>query len=172
MCAEDAELVRQWRDGSGRRVMTVNNTFLLAPWCDAIFATDKRWWDAFLSDARKTGAELWCQTPKLAKDIGINSTPWKTDSGNSGERALRLAAKHYRADRIILLGFDLTNRNGLHWHGAHPEGWPNPKGDNFRTWRGWIARLVKEFPGIDWINASRDTALDCMPRASLEDALC
>lgn len=173
MCREDAERVSQWRNGTDRLAFAVNNTFLLCPAVDVIFATDRRWWNHFLDQARETGAELWCQCGRAGEQYDINVTPWTSDSGNSGERALRLAAQHYQATRIILLGFDMQDSPEKHWHGPHPKGWPNPDASAFKQWREWIARLVREHPTIEWINATRKTAIPAatIPRMTLEDAL-
>lgn len=172
MCQSDAARVSDWRNGTNRLAIAVNNTFLLMPIVDAIFATDRRWWGRYYPQAKATGAQLWCQTPKLSDQLNINATEWTSDSGNSGERALRLAAEGFQATRIILIGFDMEDSAQKHWHGPHPKGWPNPEPSHFVLWRNWIGRLVATHPNIDWVNASRQTALECIPRIDLETAVC
>ena len=78
------------------------------------------------------------------------------------------------AKRIILLGFDMTVKRGVHWHGPHGEGLRNPKENSCHTWRRAFrdAAPVIERLGIEVINCSRETALTCFPREPLEDVLC
>jgi hypothetical protein len=45
--------------------------------------------------------------------------------GNSGFQALNLAVQ-FGAARIVLVGFDMTRLNGIHWHGPHPSRLNNP----------------------------------------------
>ena len=41
---EQCEIVRQWRERDGCRVIVVNDAYLLAPWADAMYFADVRWW--------------------------------------------------------------------------------------------------------------------------------
>ena len=74
------------------------------------------------------------------------------------------------AARVILLGFDCQHSGGVsHWHGDHP----NHLGNAGLTtqWLDRFAKLAEDFKHIEIINASRETALTCFPRARLEDLL-
>lgn len=91
---------------------------------------------------------------------------------NSGYQAINLAYL-FGAVRIVLLGFDMQMTAGKsHWHGDHP-------GELNRDCP--VRSFAKNFPalasdlsgaGVEVINATRETALDCFPIKKLEDALC
>ena len=41
---EDVQAVKEWRDAGKGKVIVVNTTFRAAPWADAMFAMDAKWW--------------------------------------------------------------------------------------------------------------------------------
>lgn len=175
LTAEDVELVRQWRiadapQGERRGVIVVNTTFRLAPWADALFAMDRTWWNKHIAevDAVFLG-QRFSNNGHTAK---MKATHVKiTSYGNSGAAAVSFAASA-EAKQIILLGYDCKySDSGLrHWHGDHPQGLGNAA--RIDLWHVKFERLAKEQGvGREILNASRDTALTCFPRISLEEAL-
>jgi len=89
--------------------------------------------------------------------------------GNSGAAAISLAA-FGGAKREIMLGFDCQKTDGkAHWHGDHPAGLGNCAAIN--RWLPKFREMAHELKHVEIINASRQTALDCFPRMSLEQAL-
>lgn len=103
---------------------------------------------------------------------GLNRQPGVINSGlNSGFQAINLAW-HFGARRIVLLGYDFQRTAGRsHWHGDHPAGFAN--GGNYREWAHHMAALAGDLKadGVDVINASRQTALECFQRRPLEAIL-
>ncbi|OBQ68930.1 hypothetical protein EFV37_29265 [Mesorhizobium loti] len=93
--------------------------------------------------------------------------------GNSGFQALNLAVQ-FGAKRILLVGFDMTDRNGIHWYGRNTwHGANNPNESNFRR---WIEAFDKAAPvlsamGVQVINTFQGSAMRCFPRRSIEDML-
>ena len=171
MCQEDADLVRDWRNGEDRRAIAINTTFRLAPWADVIYGCDHRWWEHYHEQVKKQcSAELWCYAPSAGDDFGLNVVDLKHTGGNSGYQAARWAITHFKAKRLILLGYDMGATGDSHWHGSHPNGWPGPR--SFKSWCGWLHKLGQEFDKVEIINASRETALECFPRLDLKSALC
>ena len=166
MCQADADLVREWRDGETRKALAINNTWELAPWADVIYACDERWWDKYYGRVKETAAELWAYSEPACKKYGLNKAQLTRTGGNSGYQSMRLCITEFKADRLILLGYDMQDTG--HWHGDHPQGWPN--GGQYKTWAEHIRRLAVEFPQVDIVNCSRETALS-LPRMQLEDAL-
>jgi hypothetical protein len=92
--------------------------------------------------------------------------------GNGGYQTINLVYL-FGAVKIILFGFDmqLTGKKS-HWHGDHP-------GDLNRDLP--VKTFQKNFPalaqdlkaeGVEVINATRETALECFPRMGIEEALC
>ena len=169
MCQADADLVRDWRNDT-RKAIAINNTYQLAPWADVIYGCDDRWWKRYHEDvfARCPG-EKWAYQDGPCKKYGCHKARLRSTGGNSGYQSVRLAITEFKAKRIILLGFDLKSPG--HWHPEH-HGFPNPTESNIKQWRGHLRLMGLEFPEVEIINCTRETALDCFPRMPLEDALC
>ncbi len=169
MCAEDAELVRKWRDGSPNRfALAINNTWELAPWSDVIYGCDHRWWAKYHEQVKQTSAELWAYNNAAVQKFGLRKARLRSTGGNSGYQSIRLAITEFGAERIILLGYDMGATGDTHWHGEHPKGWPT--GRKYSQWIEHIRRLGKEFPDVEIINCTRKTALNCFPQMPLEEA--
>jgi len=163
MCQTDADMVR------GKiRTIAINNTCQLAPWADVVYGCDLRWWEKYHGDVPDS-CERWAYAEDCRK-FGCNIFRPQRTGGNSGYQAVRLAITEFGANRIILLGFDMGKPG--HWHPEHGDNWPNPTESNIKQWRGHLRLMGLEFPEVEIINCTRETALDCFPRIPLEDALC
>lgn len=133
---------------------------------------DYQWWRRYIQEVRRSFAgELLTSSSKIS-DLGLHPFPQatfrKTGWGNSGAAAIAVA-HFYGAARIILIGYDCQNTGGqAHWHGNHPRGLGNA--GSLAKWDGDFMRLkVKLSPNV--VNATRETALTCFPRTTLEQAL-
>ncbi|MBZ9759480.1 hypothetical protein LB553_01075 [Mesorhizobium sp. CA8] len=95
------------------------------------------------------------------------------NGGNSGFQALNLAVQ-FGAKRILLIGLDMSLSGGVHWYG--PNKWPNANNPNDSNFKRWIdafegsAALLKSM-GVEIINCSMNSAIQCFPKRSLEDAI-
>lgn len=88
---------------------------------------------------------------------------------NSGAGAISLAA-FFGAKRIVLIGYDGQKTKGkAHWHADHPAKLGNA--GVAHKWPEQFSRIVKELNGAEVINASRETAIACFKRESLDVAL-
>lgn len=170
LTADDCERVRQWRQArpeeEGRRVVCVNTTFRMTPWADAVFAIDRDWWKQYAAEAESfTGERLSMRLNRYgAKAAGIG------EHGNSGAGAISLAALR-GASRVILLGYDAQYTGGTrHWHGDHPRNLGNA--GSIAKWPEHFEKVAKSLASMEIINCSRETALRCFPRESLEVVLC
>ena len=130
------------------RFVVINNSWRLAPWADFLFASDYRWWHCadgcqeFPGGKVSTARRAWehkewnilrlgqrlADDRLLVDDIGI--VGW---GGCSGFQALNMVVQ-FSCKRILLVGFDATVRNGLHWHEAHGDG-NNPTRDKTLRWQ-------------------------------------
>ena len=159
------------------RVIAVSDNYKLAPWADAIYSCDHRWWSCNHQDARATGAQLWSMDEVACRDFGlryvqaIRQDGFNTAHGlinhgtNSGFQAMNLAYQ-FGAKRIILIGYDCQHTGGKrHWFGDHPKGWGNAN----HTDRWLKSYSTVECP-VPIINCTIETALS-FPRARLEDVL-
>lgn len=151
-------------------IIAVNSSCIAVPDCQHIFAADFTWWDHYHDTASKK-AQHWTQSKRASLRYGVQLFHTAVNGPfNSGQRAIQLAA-HLGATRVILLGYDCSLANGLHWHGRHPATMHNPVPREVGRWHDDFSSLPGLLPGVDIINASRETALTCFPRLSLEAAL-
>lgn len=164
-------------------VVVINETWRLAPWADALYACDARWWRArgpgpsefgglrFIGHGEHAGCipcgvrsgddrMRWCGTR-----IGAG--------GNSGFQAINLAAAS-GARRIVLLGFDMGHSGGaVHWHADHERGLSNPDAAMLRRCAATLDRHAPVLAqiGVEVINASRETALSSYARLPIMEAI-
>ncbi|CAM7641968.1 hypothetical protein K6625_19985 [Escherichia coli] len=156
--------------GAGLPVIAVNSSWRAVPGCSHIYAGDLRWWDASIKELPES-AELWTCNYRAHTRYGLHL--FETDTRwafNSGQRSILFAAS-LGAKNIILLGFDCSVSGGSHWHGDHV-GLDNPNAENASRWRGEFASTARLLAGkVNIINSSRQTALKCFRRLSLDEAL-
>lgn len=175
------DAVRRWQ-GDKRHVIVINTTFRMYPTADVLYACDWTWWKVHRAEVEKDfRGQLWTQDKKALEIVGMHFVESSPNPGlgkrpgvihqgqNSGYQALNLA---YQAGvkRMALLGFDM---HGQHWHGDHPSGLPNPKPHLFAAWVKNFDRLATDLAaeGVDVVNCSPGTALECFKKATIEDAL-
>ena len=159
----------------GRRVIVVNTTFRLAPWADALFFQDGKWWRHYhrevIADFR--GQPVTVAPLNHPRVDRISPFAMRTQE-NSGTGAIALALLT-GASRIVLLGMDcMPDGERMHWHGSHPHGTERlGNGGSIDKWPEKFAALAARADNlhIPVINCSRRTALDCFPRTALEDEL-
>jgi hypothetical protein len=175
------------------KVIAIKQNVDICPWADMVYGCDAAWWRFRRGLPEFKGLKLcWAGNGSALPNILISPRGYRArysrkntamicssqpgivgGGGNSGFQALNLAAQ-FGATRIILIGFDMTDRGGKHWYGRNH--WPmsnNPDDSNFRR---WIAAFDKAAPvlaalGIQVFNASPNSALRCFPFADLETAL-
>lgn len=166
------------------RVIAVNDTWRLARAADVIYACDDAWWKVHFSQVEKEFAgELWTQDIYAAERFSLNRVGSKNEpglgvngvihqGGNGGYQAINLAWQ-WGATRILLLGFDCKPgvNNKAHWFGQH-EG-PLSKIQNYELWRTHFPKLAADLAdaGTEVFNLTRDTALTCFPKMTLEEAI-
>ncbi|MGK0736966.1 hypothetical protein ACSFCT_09275 [Yokenella regensburgei] len=173
VCASGPSLSRNDCDVAIRSdfpVIAVNSTWRAVPGCSHIYAGDLRWWDANFTSV-PTAAALWTCNYRAHQRYGLNlfdtDTRW---AFNSGQRSILFAVSQ-GAKNIILLGFDCSVSGGSHWHGDHSD-LDNPTSECTARWRGEFARTAAALAGtVNIINSSRQTALGCFRRLSLDAAL-
>lgn len=130
----------------GRKVITVNMSYLATPWADWLFFADLRWWDREFAEREKqlrafsgriitTSTHVGDRAPTLGIDVKLvkRITPQSIKTGlgvapdtiamerTSLQGALNLCY-HFGVKRIALLGADNRDApNGrIHWHGEYP----------------------------------------------------
>lgn len=154
----------------------------VAPWADVLYSADVNWWTHHRENALKfAGLKVTVrQTLKFAEVFSLlqsekgvfDERPTHIVTGkNSGYQALHIAA-HFGATRVLLCGYDMRNVGGKrHWFGPHPR--ELSQSANFS---GWIAAFnalapVLKQKGIEVLNCTPQSALECFRRVKLEDAI-
>jgi len=169
LTAADCELLC----GSGAKIVAVNNSWRMVPFCDYLYAGDKKWWAAYMDEIKTERAEFWTCSAGAAGKFKLNLHQGRVGGYNSGLRAIEFAAsKGFK--RIGLLGYDCSVKGGLHWHGAHEAptlGNPNPV--KVEKWKKQFSNLARNADNLGFtiLNCSRETELDCFRRATLEEVL-
>lgn len=184
----DITYVYNMRRQNKCKVLVVNNNYLKAPWADHLHFCDKQFWlwhesvPAFKTHLipvmttlsnELTGEmiERGVKVLRMGAPGGLSTySDTVSTGGNSGYQAVNIAAL-YGAKRIILLGYDCKpGKDKVHWFGNHPAPTdPVVFKDFLRHWE--TLPPVLEEQGIEIINCSRDTAIDCLPRGILEEVL-
>jgi hypothetical protein len=93
--------------------------------------------------------------------------------GNSGFQALNLSVQ-LGARRVLLIGFDMHGRGGVHWYGRN--NWPSANNPDDGHFRKWLAAFNAAAPvlseiGVEVINASPLSDLNAFPRRGVADTL-
>lgn len=167
------------------RVVVINNSFLLVPWADAIYAADGKWWATFKGvphfDGMKIATDEVVATRyrlklvKLVRQDDVNRHRISMVSGvlgrggNSAFQALNWMIQ-CGARRIIGIGLDFC---GEHWHGRHPDGMKNPREATLREWATILdgqAELLESL-GVEFVNTSAISILTEYPKMDIETAL-
>lgn len=98
-------------------------------------------------------------------------TPGEIGSGgNSGFQAWN-AALQFGSRDIALVGFDLTLKNGTHWHPDHAK--RNPDAKSLKDWATRLddqAALLRSI-GAKVVNCSAASALTAYPKTTLQEFL-
>jgi len=173
--------------------LVVKDSVRLAPFADACYAYDAKWWVYHkglpdfaglkismvqtkndLAKAKDYGRDQWpyADVIQLANGgaTGLDTDPSMVRTGkNSGYQAMNVAV-HLGGSRIVLLGYDMQHTyNKHHFFGRHP--WNTAP---------ITQRFIPEFEGmlddlkrlnVSVVNATRETALHCFDEMSLEEAL-
>lgn len=174
-------------------VIAINDAVSLAPWAEVLYACDAAWWHFHDGVPTFRGPKFSIMNLQPRKgdpghpagvtvlantgEQGLERDPSGLRAGlrggsNSGYQAINLAV-HLGASRIVLLGYDMQPAaNGrTHFFGDHPE--RIRKASQYGMFRRSFEALVDPLQqlGIDVVNCSRQTALQCFPRWPLADAL-
>lgn len=177
-------------------MIAIKEAVTLAPWADALYFCDWAWLEnnrklvesfggrvVTIEDApgqpgnkMRLKAER-CPQLEIMRHTGVEGLCEDPDGlrtgHNSGYQAINLAF-HMGAERIVLLGIDMKARDSdgrMHWfdrrHEYPAELYQELMLPNFQTLLAPLARH-----GVEVVNASPDSALDCFRRAPLAEALC
>lgn len=164
------------------RVVVINTSYQLAPWADALYAADEKWWSFHKQAAEFEGLKISCDRNKtsppdvhrLAIDIARHEIVFDEVgtigcAGFSGFQALNFVL-YTGAKDIALSGFDFC---GCHWHGKHPGNLQQTRENTRDKWRDRLDaqsdRLNKM--GVSVVNLSAVSTLQNYPKLSVDEYL-
>jgi hypothetical protein len=171
-------------------MIAIKENVELAPWADVVYGCDAAWWRNKLGLKDYKGLKVsWkgdnSHPPADYPDIRRIDITLKSDElifeptgvlgsgGNSGFQALNLAVQ-FGAKKILLIGFDMHDRSGVHWYGRNQgNGRNNPSQENFARWRKAfeVAAPKLKTRGVEIVNASDNSDLKCFERCKVEDVV-
>lgn len=151
--------------------IAVNNSWRRAPHAQVLMAGDHGWWQQHMHEVKESDFEFWTTSFSAAQDFDVNLLVSRAPTRNSGAKAIELAMQ-FGVSTILLIGYDCSLKNGVHWHGPH-ERTSNPVQRDLDEWVEnfkWVAQCAEQ-EGVQIINCSRDTSLTMFERADLEVAI-
>jgi len=175
------------------RVVVINESWQLAPWADALYSCDEKWWKLrFPKDfpgLKVTVDEIAPRHFPVLKKLKLRPLPnqpgkycqwllmdeWgEVGSGQSGGfQALNWLAQ-LQVKGIALLGFDACIiDHKIHWHGSHGVELNNPGQSTFVGWKRWLENAAPRLHelGIEVINCSMWSAVSGFQRIELKATL-
>ena len=191
MTRAQCDLVR----GTDWTAVAINETWRLASWAAVLYGCDWAWWAAkaptigefdglrvigtvpTVRNKAQFPPEMEGQAAQLnyLRVVAGQSQPlWKGPAVGAGSNsAFQVAnwAARCGATRLVLLGVDCHSPN-VHWHGGHTHPMAqNQKPNLMTTWLAAWRNAAPQFTerGISVINCAPGSALDCFPRAKLEN---
>lgn len=158
------------------KTIAVNCTVFFAPWADYLFAADSVWYRYYGPKVAWFKGHRVSRTHKAANVESWQGRGWPRTGGNSGHMAIQYAVDQ-GATKVALLGFDQMKTGGkAHFHADHPAFTGEGKRTNMANSNGVAAwpRLMHKTSldltqrGVQVVNLSRETALKCFPRMTVE----
>lgn len=153
-------------------VIAVSNVGLTkAPWADALVSYDTAWWQTHLEHVYFKGRKFSSKPYERVEHFDMK----KRGVGgfiNSGLFGMYVARDIYKAEKIVLLGFDMHRRNGQHFFGEHTRiynGRPLHNTDE-KLFKIHIKQFER-FYGSDVVNCTPDSDLNFFPKAELSDII-
>lgn len=155
------------------KVVGINDAYRITD-VDYLYASDYEWWSHHryavesLTCRKITGkqgdkkplefVEVW--DAEHGADLSRPIINYGSHSGFAGlHLAILLGAK-----TVLLLGYDMRRGDKVHWFGNHPAPLRNTG-----NYGGWVSRYVNSPHPVPIINCSRDSAIPCFPRMTIQE---
>lgn len=189
---EDVEYVRAMKRAGKCRIFVCNNNYLKVPEADVLFFCDKTFWvwhclkpefQAFKGTKVTLSNEIGepdIKVMQLGATEGLSFYQGVLRTGgNSGYMQVNLAFL-YGCKRVILLGYDMQPKiikaDGepdkviMHWFGDHPQATPPAF---LAQVKGHFDSMIPDLEkhGLEVINSSVVSAIECFPKIPLREAL-
>lgn len=175
----------------GKHVIAVNDAVRLAAFADVLYSSAGEWWHRHLGMPEFRGMKFAVEPKRMAGRIRIRTeyTRWPDiqvlrHSGhtglslepdalrtghNSGYAAVNLAVL-FGARTVILLGYDMGFSKGQkHFFKESGQVQPSPYETFIRAFATMVEPLKQA--GVEVVNCSRISKLECFPKADLSDVI-
>lgn len=169
--SEEIERVRLERESERCKVIVTNSTIFKAPFADACYAWDLKWWQEYHHRV-PGGCKRLSARPALSQ-YGVEWVRWIDPisdlcmSGHSGGHHAIGYAYLQGATEIVSIGFDCRHHEGkAHHHEDHPEPMSNAKYPH--NWLPTAKALVKKLKSVRMVNCGRYAKEMGMERMSLD----
>ena len=155
--------------------IAVNCAVFFAPWADEWYAADTQFWNYYGSKGAWFKGHRVSRTRHALVAEQWRGKGWPRTGGNSGHQALQRAVES-GYDHVALIGYDHQHTGGkVHFHGDHPRK-NRVRLGNAPSVHHWVKQMDRtaidlERRGVEVVNLSRDTALTCFPRMTVEELL-
>lgn len=163
LTVEDCKIVKNWqeKDKENRLVIAVNETYRRAPFANILYACDSKYWRVNYDRIVKNF------DGELATHSVVQGVPKLLfrDYHNSGANAIALAAD-LGCEKIFLLGYDCSIKNGYHWHGKHGKGFNDCA--KIENWPNIFRAVQENVQGRKVVNLSRYTELNVFEKGEVE----
>ena len=159
--------------------VAVNCAVFLAPWADELFAADNNWWDVYGPKVQWYKGHRTSRNGSRIAHKSWRGKGWARTGGNSGHMAIQYISETH--SQVAIIGFDQQVANGrAHYHKDHQRrtevGTRSVFLGNAEGARHWPNVMNKtsgdlKNRGVRVLNLSRETALTCFERMSVETFL-
>ena len=148
-------------------VVAVSDSWRLAPWADALVSTDAAWWKSHPDAVAKFAGKRFGLMPSFRPVTGVERLTIATTHTNSGLFGAMVAVL-LGAKRVLLCGVDL-NCPGEHFFGRHPAPLKPTTAARMEEFKRQFIRYQPR--GVEIINCSPSSALECYPKGELSSWL-
>lgn len=189
---EHIEFVRRAKAEGRCRIFVCNNNYLKVPEADVLFFCDKTFWvwhclnpefQAFRGQKITMSNEIGDPEIAVMRLSFMEGLSFYQDAlctgGNSGYMQINLAFL-YGCTRVLLLGYEMqpkivTRDNGeiykkTHWFGEHPQATDPAFYQSCVPYFDSMVPLLSKH-GLEVINCSEPSAIQCFPKMSIYEAL-
>jgi hypothetical protein len=145
--------------------IAVSDAYQLAPWADVLVSADAAWWKAHPEAMEFKGKKLG-----LLHDFhGVKYVEKITAASGTNSGLLGImAAVEMGAKKVLLVGFDMHSP-GDHFFGKHPAPLKSTPPARMEVFKRQFANYRPR--GIEIINCTPGSALECYPKACIENCL-
>lgn len=168
------------------KTIVVNCAVFYAPWADILFAGDNSWFTYYGPKTRWFKGQRISVTGRGPDITKWRNTGWARTGGNSGHQAIQYAADD-GGKHLLLYAFDHQKTGGkAHCHPDHPH---RPKvvvnirgkaiersvnlgnANGIQNWPSAMNKTAVDLAklGVKVTNLSRETALTCFERMTVEE---